>query len=167
MLITVGVVSAVAWGLAMNYGSPVVINLAKIKEVIHFGGKPVFEKPKLPAQAPDQIASVPEVSYTPEPQRPTAQEHLPATEVTATQQSRQTVFNDRNYTPKGAANVTTFERPVEQPKIEGGVKVAIIKEAPRLRDNCPFKEGSIEQRECRKKADYMERNSNYTGNRSQ
>lgn len=166
VLIAVGVVSAVAWGLAMNYGSPVVIDLAKIKEGIHFGGKPVFEKPQLPATAPEQITPAPEVSYIPEPQRSVAQEQLPATEVTATQQPRQTVFNDRNYTPKGAANVTTFERPVDQPKVESGVKVTIIKEAPRLRDNCPFKEGSIEQRECRKKADYMERNSGYTGNRS-
>lgn len=164
VLIAVGIVSAVAWGLAMNYGSPVVLDIAKIKEGIHFGGKPVFDKPQLPTPAPEQITPTPGVSYTPEPQRAIAREQLPATEAAATQQPRQTVFNDRNYTPKGAANVTAFQVQPEQQlevKTENRTRIAVIKEAPRAEDRCKdwYREGSLEFRDCRRRLDLKERHN--------
>lgn len=174
VLIAVGVVSAVAWGLAINFETPIVIDLAKIKESIHVGGKPVFEQPKPAMQ--EQIPAAPEVSYTHEtktqyePERVTtrAAPTMPAAEVTP---PKQTVFNDRNYVPRGAANVTSYpsqqeDKPVE--KTKSGAQITIIGEQPRLRDHCAraFKAGSMELRDCRRKADYMERNSSYTGNRN-
>lgn len=174
MLLAIGAVSSVAWGLAMTYGKPVVIDLAKIKEGIHFGGKPVFEQPR-PA-IPEQVTAAPEVSYTPktkqqyEPERVAVRTAptIPAVEVP---QQKQTVFHDRNYVPKGAANVTTLQSQQENTPVEkakSGTRITIIGDEPRLRDHCAraFKAGSIELRDCRRRADYMERNSSYSGNRN-
>ena len=64
---------------------------------------------------------------------------------------QQTVFTDRNYTPKAAANVVRSERAYvasEQPKKEVGI-VSGIREAPRISDRCSFwKKGSVERRNC-------------------
>jgi hypothetical protein len=72
-----------------------------------------------------------------------------STENTAT---KQTVFNDLNYTPRGADNVLSFKetyQPVEPEKPAGKVRVTVIKEENKLKDFCGGAQGSIERRNCR------------------
>ncbi|GIZ12222.1 hypothetical protein [Pseudomonas sp. NCCP-436] len=65
---------------------------------------------------------------------------------------KQTVFNDQNYTPRGADNVlSSREIPKsviqEQPKEK--LQVTGIKEERKLKDFCGGKQGSIERRNCK------------------
>jgi len=64
---------------------------------------------------------------------------------------KQTVFNDQNYTPRGADNVLSLGgsyQTVEQEKPAGKVRVTVIKETKD--QTCwPLKEGSIERRNCK------------------
>lgn len=64
---------------------------------------------------------------------------------------KQTVFNDQNYTPRGADNVLSLGgsyQPIEQEKPAGKVRVTVIKETKD--QTCwPLKEGSIERRNCK------------------
>lgn len=64
---------------------------------------------------------------------------------------KQTVFNDQNYTPKGANNVLSISesnQTTEQDKPQGKLKVTVIKETKDSK--CwPLKEGSIERRNCK------------------
>ena len=66
---------------------------------------------------------------------------------------QQTVFTDPNYVPKAAANVVVpSERAsiVKKPSRQEVGIVAGIKEAPRVSDHCwPYKQGSIERRNCK------------------
>ncbi|MGE8296967.1 MAG: hypothetical protein ACN6PH_15630 [Pseudomonas sp.] len=64
---------------------------------------------------------------------------------------KQTIFNDQNYTPRGADNVLslreTYQR-AEPEKPTGKVRVTVIKETKD--QTCwPLKEGSIERRNCK------------------
>jgi hypothetical protein len=67
---------------------------------------------------------------------------------------KETVFNDQNYTPRGAGNVLSlagsYQR-VEQEKPAGKVRVTIIEQTPSMKDRAcwPHKEGSIERRNCK------------------
>ncbi len=71
---------------------------------------------------------------------------------------KQTVFTDRNYTPKGAINTIGFtHQPLEPPRGEG-LRVIGIKEETRIRDYCPYPKGSIEHRNCRMRIDLNSRN---------
>ncbi|MDH0625727.1 hypothetical protein N5E31_22580 [Pseudomonas chengduensis] len=67
---------------------------------------------------------------------------------------KQTVFNDQNYTPRGADNVLSLRdnyQPVEPEKPAGKVRVTVIKETKD--QTCwPLKEGSIERRNCKSHA---------------
>ncbi|UYP31950.1 hypothetical protein OEG79_07600 [Pseudomonas sp. Z8(2022)] len=64
---------------------------------------------------------------------------------------KQTVFNDQNYTPRGADNVLSIlegYQPAEPAKPAGKVRVTVIKETKD--STCwPLKEGSIERRSCK------------------
>lgn len=64
---------------------------------------------------------------------------------------KQTVFNDQNYTPRGADNVLSLRdtyQPAEPAKPAGKVSVTVIKETKD--QTCwPLKEGSIERRNCK------------------
>ena len=67
---------------------------------------------------------------------------------------KQTVFNDQNYTPRGADNVLSLGgsyQTVEQEKPAGKVRVTIIEQTPSMKDRAcwPHKEGSIERRNCK------------------
>lgn len=67
---------------------------------------------------------------------------------------RQTVFNDQNYTARGADNVLSFPeiyQPVEPEKPAAKVRVTIVGQTPSMKDRaCGLhKEGSIEGRNCR------------------
>lgn len=68
--------------------------------------------------------------------------------------TKQHVFNDNNYTPRGADNVVSFnESPpiIEEQKSPEKIRVTIVKQEPSMKDRAcwPFKEGSIENRNCR------------------
>lgn len=65
---------------------------------------------------------------------------------------KQTVFNDQNYTPRGADNVLSSQeipKPVAQEQSQETLRVTGIKEERKLKDFCWGKEGSIERRNCR------------------
>ena len=83
---------------------------------------------------------------------------LPAsTENTVT---KQTVFNDANYTPRGADNVLPVEKnykPVEQEKPAKKLKVTVIKETKDT--TCwPLREGSVARRNCKANVNLSRRN---------
>lgn len=160
LIIITAAISAIAWGLAMTYGKPIVIDVAKLKESIYFGGKPVFDQIQRPVQ--QTPAPIQEASYTAQSK---PQNHTAILENIEVRQQKQNVFNDQNYQPQGANNTSPFMP--AKPK-QDGVKIVVIKEEPRLRDQCNkmYKPGSIELRECRMRADLGERNGNYSGNRN-
>lgn len=64
---------------------------------------------------------------------------------------KQTVFNDQNYTQRGADNVLSLRetyQPAEQEKPAGKVRVTVVKETKD--STCwPLKEESIERRNCK------------------
>lgn len=64
---------------------------------------------------------------------------------------KQTVFNDQNYTPRGADNVLSLHESYQSTKQEepaGKVRVTVIKETKD--QTCwPLKEGSIKRRNCK------------------
>lgn len=64
---------------------------------------------------------------------------------------KQTVFNDQNYTPRGADNVLSLResyKPMEPEKPAGKTRVTVIKETKD--QTCwPLKDGSIERRNCK------------------
>ena len=65
---------------------------------------------------------------------------------------KQTVFNDQNYTPRGADNVLSsreIPKLVAQEQSQETLRVTGIKEDRKLKDFCWGKEGSIERRNCR------------------
>jgi hypothetical protein len=68
--------------------------------------------------------------------------------------TRQTAFNDQNFTPRGADNVVAFAvsspipSPDEPPKM---AKLTIVRQSPSIKDRTcwPYRQGSIEFRNCR------------------
>jgi len=68
---------------------------------------------------------------------------------------RQTVFNDRNFTPRGADNVLNFSAApgVRPPAAESTqpLKVTVVEQTPSMKDRAcwPLKAGSLEARNCR------------------
>lgn len=68
--------------------------------------------------------------------------------------SRQTSFDDQNFTPAGAHNIVTFHRsPSHPPQVDypQKVKLTIVRQSPSAKDRAcwPFRRGSIESRNCR------------------
>lgn len=65
--------------------------------------------------------------------------------------AKQNIFNDHNYTPRGADNVLSLResyQPAEPEKPAGKVRVTVIKETKD--QTCwPLKEGSIKRRNCK------------------
>ncbi|WP_139207016.1 hypothetical protein [Pseudomonas jinjuensis] len=70
---------------------------------------------------------------------------------------KQTVFNDRNYVPRGADNVvplqvppTNFQSEPAQPRTPG-VRVTVVGETHDMKETAcwPLREGSIEKRNCK------------------
>lgn len=87
----------------------------------------------------------------PQAELPTSAEHTV---------TKQTVFNDLNYTPRGADNVLPVEKnykTVEQEKPAQKLKVTVIKETKDT--TCwPLKEGSVERRNCKASVNLSRRN---------
>lgn len=66
--------------------------------------------------------------------------------------TKQNIFNDHNYTPRGADNVISsreIPKPVIQEQPKEKLRVTGVKEERKLKDWCWGKEGSIERRNCR------------------
>lgn len=90
-----------------------------------------------------------------------ASRHIEAEPPRATEQptpnAKQTVFNDLNYTPQGAVNIiqATSTYPIKKPapKTNRPKEIVVVGKESRLRDLCPFREGSIERRNCRMSID--------------
>nr|WP_256833247.1 hypothetical protein [Pseudomonas oleovorans] len=74
--------------------------------------------------------------------------------------AKQNIFNDHNYTPRGADNVLSLRetyKPAEPEKPAGKVHVTVIKETKDQK--CwPLKEGSIERRNCKTKIGLSNKN---------
>ncbi len=74
---------------------------------------------------------------------------------------RQTEFNASNYQPRGAVNSLPAPAASRQHPVtaEHGNRLQVrgIREAWRLRDACPFAEGSLAQRDCRRQIDLSQR----------
>lgn len=89
------------------------------------------------------------------------QSQLPTS--TASTATKQTVFNDLNYKPRGADNVLTFEetyKPIEPEKPAAKMRVTVIKEELKLKDwVCGSRpNGSVEQRNCKSRVGLQHRN---------
>lgn len=68
--------------------------------------------------------------------------------------ARQSVFNDQNYIPRGADNVVAFRVADDlspDTKAPENVKLTIVRQSPSMKDRAcwPFRQGSIESRNCR------------------
>lgn len=112
LLAFLGIGSAVVSALAITFGKPIVLDVNQIKQGIYVGGKPWFNQepvqPMQPVSRPS-IASyeAPPAEPAPAPQqRRLSQEEIEwfAKRTAEAIQSRQTSFNDDNYTPRPAAN---------------------------------------------------------------
>lgn len=80
--------------------------------------------------------------------------------VTAEPPPKQTVFNDKNYVPQGATNIVPATRVAPEPVIKipaGREKIVVVGKESRLRDFCPYREGSIERRNCKMRTDLNSR----------
>lgn len=76
--------------------------------------------------------------------------------VTSEQPSKQTVFNDNNYVPQGATNIVPAVRamPERTATISNSRKdIVVVGRETRTRDYCPYREGSIERRNCKMQVD--------------
>jgi hypothetical protein len=68
--------------------------------------------------------------------------------------ARQTVFNDQNFIPEGAVNVVAFQfgsAPAPRKQPSKGAQVTIVRQSPSMKDRAcwPYRQGSIESRNCR------------------
>ena len=68
---------------------------------------------------------------------------------------KQTVFNNRNFTPRGADNVVSFSGTPRSltPEVapQQPTKVTVVRQTPSMKDRTcwPYKAGSLEHRNCR------------------
>ncbi len=71
---------------------------------------------------------------------------------TAEAPPKQTVFNDKNYVPQGATNIVPATRVTPMPAVtipSGQKEIVVVGKESRLSDFCPYREGSIERRNCK------------------
>ncbi len=102
-----------------------------------------------PAATKDWDRVVEEVAArgaTPQPQ--TAQPQTATTEPPP----KQTVFNDKNYVPQGAANIVPATRVI--PELTATIpsrpkEIVVVGKESRVSDFCPGGEGSIQRRNCK------------------
>lgn len=111
-----------------------------------------------PAATKDWDRVVEEVAArgaTPQPQ--TAQ----PTAATAEPPPKQTVFNDKNYVPQGAANIVPATRVIPEPAIAIPTRqkeIVVVGKERRISDFCPGGEGSIARRNCKSSVNLNFRN---------
>jgi hypothetical protein len=109
-----------------------------------------------PAATKDWDKVVEEVAArgaTPQPQ--TAQPQA----ATAEPPPKQTVFNDKNYVPKGATNIVPAIRVIPEPPVTNRQKeIVVVGNESRISDFCPGGEGSIQRRNCKSSVNLNTRN---------
>jgi hypothetical protein len=76
--------------------------------------------------------------------------------LTAELPAKQFEFNDKNYMPRGADNVLNFKeppQPIELPKKPGNKEILVVGQKRSMKDQAcwPYKDGSIQERNCRAK----------------
>lgn len=118
---------------------------------------------RLDAPHPSDVKRVDTARGTVHRAVPSATEILPAIEANspqnihqpATPASKQTVFTDQNWTPRGAANVVRFSEAPRGQALEPAppqpTKVTVVSETPSMKDRAcwPNTAGSLERRNCR------------------
>lgn len=111
-LAILGIGSAVIAALALTFGEPILLDMNQIKQGIHIGGKPWFNRepaqPMRPVTQPS-VANYEATTAAPSPapqQRQLTQEEIDWFDKRTAEamQPRQTSFNDDNYTPRPIAN---------------------------------------------------------------
>lgn len=119
--------------------------------------------PRLDAPHPSDVARVDTTHGTVRRGAPSATEEQTAIKASAaknlhqpaTPASKQTVFTDQNWTPRGADNVVHFSEAPRGQALEEAppqpTKVTVVSETPSMKDRAcwPYKAGSIERRNCR------------------
>jgi len=110
-----------------------------------------------PAATKDWDRVVEEVAArgaTPQPQ--SAQPQAATTEPPP----KQTVFNDNNYVPQGATNIVPAMRDKTQQAVTISTKkeIVVVGKESRISDFCPYREGSIERRNCKANVNLNARN---------
>jgi len=90
------------------------------------------------------------------PQPQTPQPQAAATEPPP----KQTVFNDKNYVPQGATNIVPAMRDETQQAVTISTKkeIVVVGKESRISDFCPYREGSIERRNCKANVNLNARN---------
>lgn len=91
------------------------------------------------------------------PQSQTAQ----PTAATAEPPPKQTVFNDKNYVPQGATNIVPATRVIPEPTVtipSRQKEIVVVGKESRISDLCPYREGSIERRNCKTNVELNNRN---------
>ncbi len=89
-----------------------------------------------------------------EPQAVTAQPRSSSGAVSSPS-GKQTEFSDANYQPRGADNVLSFKAPppppLAAPRSSKASEIVVVGQEPSMKDRAcwPFREGSIERRNCR------------------
>lgn len=111
------------------------------------------DSPPPATPAPEPYVSKYNFEEAPERSGPTAEEQFWADQKKQ-EQPKQTVYNDRNYTPKGAENIVTFENTTEKPEtayLKPREVVVVGVQRDRAEEVCSWahKEGSIEKRNCK------------------
>lgn len=107
-LAILGIGSAVIAALVLTLGKPIVLDMNQIKQGIHIGGKPWFnQEPSQPMQPVSRpsVASYETPTSAPQ-QRQLSQEEIEWFEAASARaiESKQTSFNDENYTPRSTVN---------------------------------------------------------------
>lgn len=127
-------------------------------------------QPKQQESARPQSAVAKRETYTPpqisRTEEPLVIERGGVYDTEPSQPERQTVFNDQNYRPQGAANVVSFNAPVIVSEAQEAATptqqeiVVVGRPEARLRDFCPYKPGTVEHRNCKMQMDLHSRNRN-------
>lgn len=92
---------------------------------------------------------------TPQPQSAQPQAN------TAAPPPKQTVFNDKNYVPQGATNIVPATRVTPEPALTIPARhkeIVVVGKESRISDLCPYREGSIERRNCKTNVELNNRN---------
>src|SRR3990167_6695171 len=118
MVISLGIGSAITWGLIALFAKPIIIDVNQLKQAIRIGGKPLFSEQQAQPPAYSELAApirLPSLSLEPaQPQLPASKaeiewgERMQGDEAERAKNS----FNDNNYRPKQLAN--TYAPPATQ-----------------------------------------------------
>jgi hypothetical protein len=80
---------------------------------------------------------------------------------TAEPPPKQTVFNDQNYVPQGAANIVPATRVIPEPAVAIPTRqkeIVVVGKERRISEFCPGGEGSITRRNCKSSVNLNLRN---------